>query len=141
MVMRHWPGTPPVIAGIVPPVSGMGRVPGTIAPVTKPQVLLPIVRGLATVTPTGSVSATLTAVAIDALGLSRTMVSVDTCPATTELGLKLLLMPTAANAEVVSKSASAPTQARRRVPASGIKGIGIVCRPVSITPLKNCRKE
>ena len=119
IVNWHCPGLPPLIASIVPPVSGIGRVPATIAPVAKPQVLLPIVSGEATVTPLGSVSVTLTPVADDALGLSSVIVSSETCPATTEFGAKLLLMPTDANA-----SAGASSAATSRAAARSARGAG-----------------
>jgi len=100
IVSWHCPGTPALIAGIVPPVSAIGRVPG-VAVTVKPQVFVATVNGLATTTPTGSVSVNATAVADDAFAFSKTIVRVEACPATTEFGTKLLLTPTEANAEAL----------------------------------------
>ncbi len=60
IVTWHCPGTPALIAGIVPPVSAIGRVPG-VAFTVKPQVLLATFNGLATTTPFGNVSVSATA--------------------------------------------------------------------------------
>ena len=70
IVSWHWPGLPPLIAGIVPPVSAIGRRPG-VAVTVKPQVLLPMVSGFATTTFAGSVSVTATPVAIDGVGIQQ----------------------------------------------------------------------
>ena len=113
IVNWHWPGLPPLIAGIDPPVNAIGRRPG-VAVTVKPQVLLPMVSGFATTTFAGSVSVTATAVAIEVLGFSRTIVRTETCPAMTELGVKLLLIPTDAKASAGTSSAPPSRTARRR---------------------------
>jgi hypothetical protein len=74
-------------AGIVPPVRCTVEPPA-VAVSVPPQVVLPL---LETVTPLGSVSVNVAAVAAAESELLKVMVSVETAPAPIEAGLKVLL--------------------------------------------------
>ena len=78
------------LAGNVPPVRLRLVAPPTGKPPVKLQVVLTIVNGVATTTPTGSVSVRVAAVIGTALGLVRVNVSVLGEPGPTNEGTKVL---------------------------------------------------
>ena len=102
-------------AGIVPPLSA-AVVPPAVATTVPPHVLL-VFGGDAIVIPAGSESVSDVAVAAPLFVLIKETVSVDFCPAETEMGLKPLLMPTSARTAVDASAAETKTRSepvRRR---------------------------
>ena len=105
-VTVHCPAMPPEAAGIVPPETEKLPTPDVAVTVAPQDVV--VFAGVATTTVPGRLSVNATAVAGDALLLSRMTVSVEVCPAETFVGLNVLLTPTAARALDATKATREP---------------------------------
>ena len=130
-VTVHWPATPPDAAGIVPPESEKLPAPGIA--VTAPPHEVVAFAGLATTTVPGSASVNAVPVAAAGLLLRRKTVSVETWPAETLIGLKVLLTPTAAKAAGAAMARASPTARSNRNHATRCRTLpGLSSSPAAI---------